>query len=314
MDQLALLCGLRCSDPSPPTQPPFTKCGYATLSQPGMLERLLQATDLPANHGANPAYLECGPTLQYRKLASPSIVPEAYQSIMDDYLMQLETNGVKVTLVSDDLVNSGGPPSAQFSGTFQTPAINPMISNTDPVVLQLDGNDSDHTVIYLTTTALNGQTVFRSDSDGGMYIYQNGSLVAGDQHLNWITNPPALGQEVSSVVRNLLTAMNLGQIKYGPGAVYDQSKPRTWQPAYTGEYYNSYNKFIVDNSNSYGMPYSDAAHSKVQYFSSGNATLDLHVLDPSDPSTITYFDGNPLSDPGLLEEVVSILFRRLRTR
>lgn len=306
VDQLAMLCGMKCSDPSPPTNPAFTKCGYAALSQPLMLQGLLQACNLPANTSTNVAYLQCGPSLQYRKLASPSIAPAAYQKIMNDYLAQLAQNTVTVKLFSDDLRSIGGPASVTFTGKFQTPKINSAISTTNPVVLTLVGNDTAKTTIYLTTIALNGQTIFRSDSDGGMYIYQNGQPVAGAQnvHLNYSSPSPGyFGKEISSVVRNLLTAMNLGEIAYTKNATYDQSNSSTWVPAYSGKYSNTFNKFIVNSSNSYGMPYSDAAHSKVQYFSSGNATLQLHALAPNDSSTYTYYDGKISSNSEFLREL-----------
>lgn len=314
VDQLAMLCGIKCTDPSPPTNPPFTKCGYAALSQPLMLQGLLQACNLPANTTTNSAYLQCGPSLQYRKLASPSIAPAAYQKIMNDYLAQLALNTVSLKLQSDDLQGSGGPPSVTFTGKFQAPRINPVISSTNPVMLTLIGNDTAQTTIYLTSVGLNGQTIFRSDSDGGMYIYQNGAPVAGAQnvHLNWSSPPPGyFGQEISSVVRNLLTAMNLGEIAYTKNAIYDQTNSSTWLPAYSGKYYNTFNKFIVNSSNSYGMPYSDAAHSKVQYYSSGNATLQFHALAPNDASTFTYYDGRVTTNPEFLRELPLWLLGRL---
>lgn len=314
VDQLAMLCGMKCADRSPPTNPAFTKCGYAALSQPLMLQGLLQACNLPANPTTNPAFLQCGPSLQYRKLASPSIAPSAYQKIMDDYLAQLALNTVTVKLLSDDLQSIGGPPSVTFTGKFQAPKINGAISTTNPVMLTLVGNDAARTTIYLTNVGLSGQTIFRSDSDGGMYIYQNGLPVAGGQnvHLNWSSPPPGyLGQEISSVVRNLLTAMNLGEIAYTKNATYDQSNSGTWIPAYSGKYYNSFNKFIVNSSNSYGMPYSDAAHAKVQYYSSGNATLQLHALAPNDATTFTYYDGRITTNSEFLRELPLWLLGRL---
>jgi hypothetical protein len=311
VDQLAMLCGLQCNNNGPPPagSPTFTKCGYNTVGQPLLLAGLLKACNLPANTNTNSAYLACGPSLQYRKLASPSIITAPYQSIMDNYLTQLANNGVKVTFVSDDLVSIGGPASVNFSGTFGVPTINPSINSTDPIVLTLTGDDSDKTVIYLTNQGLNGTSVFQSDSSEGMYVYQNGVQKADNVHLNWASPPPGyLGQEVSSVVRNLLTSMNLGEIKYSKNAVYNQNYPVTWAKAYSGKYYNFYNKFIVERSNSYGMPYSDAAHAKVQYYSSPNATIDLHALAPLDPLTFKYYDASSATSNAVVRELGTLVF------
>lgn len=312
VDQLALLSGMRCQDPAPPpgVTPQFSKCGYASLGQPLLLSGLLQACNLRANPTTNKAYRPCGPNLMYSKLCSPSIVPEPYEGIMRNYLQALASNKVTVKFVSDDLTGIGGPGPVQFTGVFNRPAVVPGIATTQPIVLTLTGDDT--TIIYLTATALNGQTIFKSDSQGGMYVYQNNQLIGNNVDLNWLSSSSQFpSQEVSSVIRNLLTAMNLGEIAYTPNAVYDQSNSNTWVPAYTGAYYNSFNKFIVNSSNSYGMPYSDAAHSKVQFYSSPNATIDLHALNPHDPFTCLYYYGSLASNPEFRREVQVLLLGQL---
>ena len=66
------------------------------------------------------------------------------------------------------------------------------------------------------------------------------------------------------------------------------------------KYENKYNKYVVSNSNSYGMAYSDAAHAKVQFLTSGNVTVDLHVFGASNEATGNYYNAHykpPVSPP-----------------
>ena len=306
VDAVGMLCGLTC--------PEFSGgkcCGYNTTSQTEFVTNILKASGLDDN---SPAYKKCGPKLEYGKVLSPTLAPQAYNNVMAKYLAQLEAMGINVVLSSDPLQNYstcgqsiGGPAAVKFTGKFQPAA---KVDGVDNVILKLAGQDADKTAIYLTTTALNGTSAFAADSDGGVYVYQGKNLVGNNVHLNWGTTcadipaPPkpvpaalktklALQAQVSSIIRNLITAMNLGEIPYTkPGQTYDQNDPKTWVPAYTGEYSNLYNQYVVTHSNSYGMPYSDAAHSKVQYHSSGNSTVQLHLLGAKDPKTATYFNTN----------------------
>ncbi|MEK6260351.1 MAG: hypothetical protein AABP62_17165 [Planctomycetota bacterium] len=306
VDSVGMLCGMTC--------PEFSGgkcCGYNTTSQTDFVTNILKASSLDDKSSA---YMKCGPKLAYGKVLSPTLAPQAYHGVMARYLAQLEAKGINVVLSSDPLQNYstcgqqiGGPGAVKFTGKFQPAA---KVDDVDNVILKLAGQDADKTTIYLTTTALNGTSAFAADSDGGVYVYQGKTLVGNNVHLNWGTpcsDIPALPKpvpaalktklalqaQVSSIIRNLITAMNLGEIPYAKeGQTYDQNDPKTWVPAYTGEYSNLYNQYVVTHSNSYGMPYSDAAHSKVQYHSGGNSTVQLHLLGAKDPKTATYFNTN----------------------
>ncbi|NQY10712.1 MAG: hypothetical protein HRT71_14525, partial [Flavobacteriales bacterium] len=55
------------------------------------------------------------------------------------------------------------------------------------------------------------------------------------------------------------------------------------------EYINSWNKFITDNSDSYGMAYSDGTHAKVQFHPLVDGTIDCHILKQDDAKTKDYW-------------------------
>ncbi|HBM16339.1 MAG TPA: hypothetical protein DD381_08380, partial [Lentisphaeria bacterium] len=228
---------------------------------------------------------------KFSKLLGSTVCPQAYSSKYSEYLKALRENIIEVTFYSDDMSNDkvhikNNPyilwPNTAFNGSFYDAATVDGINN---VILKLTSQDeSTMTTIYLTTDALNGNTVVQSNSSKGMYVRGPegcNDKDANNVSLNWTGKTPATTTQfqawVDSVTRGLLCDLNLGLIPVAPkDDHYDQNNQKTWDKS--GKYANRYNQYIVNNSNSYGMAYSDAAHSKVQFVTTGNVLADVYLF------------------------------------
>ncbi|MCX6993040.1 MAG: FG-GAP-like repeat-containing protein [Kiritimatiellaeota bacterium] len=246
-----------------------------------------------------------------------------------DYLCMLESNRVpvclKANLPSTDTGHFTGanPPDwtnrvaalgttpASFVGTFQlqsavdvTPPI-PGPGLTDEIVLVLS-NATCGVVLYYSTDGINPGTTYRNDSDGGLWVRYCTDTNAGtwawvmtNRHLNCVTagNPSLFEDWVASLANKACYSLNAGLIPTNSNPInvytfsgYDTLVPtetNTWKyPPYE---VNMYNNIIVNNSDSYGMGYSDAnpfgAKKVVQQTEKDGAIVELHLLDPdADPT------------------------------
>ncbi|MFH0878816.1 MAG: hypothetical protein V2A34_03805 [Lentisphaerota bacterium] len=209
---------------------------------------------------------------------------------------------------------SGGT-NAPFTGHFQPAAPVTLAPTGGPgtnyyVVLILTNHET-LTELYYATNAINPSTIYQNESDGGLWVRYCTDTNAGgtwewvmtNRHLNCVTphtsnSAPSLFEDwVASLANRLCFSMNAGLIptNSNPAQVFTISgnaalvamETNTWQsPRYK---VNTYNAVIVENSDSYGMAYSDANTEKgakvvVQTRTNG-AIVELHILSPNaDPS------------------------------
>ncbi len=271
-----------------------------------------------------------------------------------DYLYRLESNSVpmclKANIPSADTnhftganpvgwqarVAALGTTPASFTGKFQwksavtvTPPI-PGPGLTDEIVLVLS-NATCGVVLYYSTDGINPGTTYRNDSDGGLWALYCTDLNAGtwewvmtNRHLNCVTaGDPSLFEDwVASLANKVCYSLNAGLIptNSNPTSVYTFSgydnllptETNTWEyPPYE---VNLYNNVIVNNSDSYGMGYSDAnpfgAKKVVQQTEKDGAIVELHLLNPSNDPTpsdailpvVGDFDGDGKHDPAIYQE------------
>ena len=269
-----------------------------------------------------------------------------------NYLYQLESNSVplllKANLPSSDTNHFTGanPPDwqnrvaalgttpASFTGKFQWQSavdVNPPIPGpglTNEIVCVLS-NAACGTVLYYSTDGINPGTTYRNDSDGGLWVRYCTDFDAGtwiwvmtNVHLNCVTvgNPSFFEDWVASLANKICYSLNAGLIptNSNPANVYTFSgdtalvpqETNTWQyPPYE---VNMYNNIIVNNSDSYGMGYSDAnpfgAKKVVMQTQKNGAVVELHLLDPDiDPTPedsvsvplAADFDGDAKADPAV---------------
>lgn len=323
VDQLGMLCGLKSNDPG------LIKAGYnkdGNSFTKALLDKLAEEEVDVKSIAVN-----CGPDLKYIKLLGPTIRPEAYSEMYNRYLDNLTAGEVNVTLWSDALPVAGSSyrswkdndwQSSEFTGHFSPPAdVNVGDVLIKDVILQLT-NDLYNTRIYLTKSALSGKSIVSGDSDGGMYVTCNDEIIndssvspalnSANVHLNWVGNSPAETYRfqawVDSVTRELLVALNCGRIAVTPGAYYSQKDEYTWVPEKDRVYENPYNQYIVANSNSYGMSYSDGAGGKVQYLTGPDVVVDLYLLGPDNQDTSKYYDSSDQSYNGPTQYEVAFGF------
>ena len=268
-----------------------------------------------------------------------------------DYLYRLESNGVpvclKANLPSTDTNHFTGanPPDwqnrvatlgttpASFTGNFQwksSVVVNPPIPGpglTNEIVLVLS-NEACGTVLYYSTDGINPETTYRNDSDGGLWVLYCTDIDAGtwewvmtNRHLNCVTagNPSLFEDWVASLANKVCYSMNAGLIptNSNPANVYTFSgfddlvptETNSWEyPPYE---VNMYNNVIVNNSDSYGMGYSDAnplgVKKVVRQTEKDGAIVELHLLDPDTGPISTNaavwndYDGDGKSDLAVFE-------------
>jgi|GEM_PF-6642847 len=269
-----------------------------------------------------------------------------------DYLCRLESNSVplllKANLPSSDTNHFTGanPPDwqnrvaalgttpASFTGKFQwqsavdvTPPI-PGPGLTNAIVLTLS-NAACGTVLYYSTDGINPGTTYRNDSDGGLWVSYCTDFHAGtwiwvmtNVHLNCVTpgNPSFFEDWVASLANKVCYSLNAGLIptNSSPANIYTFSGDSALVPQETNSWQyppyevNMYNNIIVNNSDSYGMGYSDAnpfgAKKVVMQTQKNGAVVELHLLDPDiDPTPEDAlsvplagdFDGDARADPAM---------------
>ncbi|HBM15812.1 MAG TPA: hypothetical protein DD381_05655 [Lentisphaeria bacterium] len=314
VDNVGLLCGVKLKDEGNKNQ--VQTFGY-NASQCEFLGHLIKACKL---NGRSAAYGTCHskktPPLIYHFLRGPTICPESYDKMYQEYLDKLIDSGTMVTFTTDDLsTNKSYIPDShgtkwiptKFIGNFCPPTTmkSPDGTKISDVILLLKAIPNDDMPskeftspvhIYIITTALNSENIVKGDSKGGVYVYADSAIcdspVNKDVNLNWVgtdsSSTTRFQQWCDTVMsRGLICSLNCGEIS-DTGMAYDNMDPSTYSPRCQKEFSNPYNTFIVNNSNSYGMAYSDAAHSKVQYVTTPNVTADVHIFGSNDP-TIRYF-------------------------
>lgn len=313
VDQVGLVCGVEFSD--------GTHCGYGKTANE-LISGLISACGLKADTSAKVSITGSDGNT-YKKLWGPTVgsVSSQYSSAYDAYIKAIKDNVTKLTINSDSTI--GSPHcgtqlgSFKFTGYFGVPELMPAGSsiNTQDIVAYFEAVDcpakGEITYIYLTKEALNGGTIMSGSSAGGMYVYpayeyanpttpsqmEKGGW-ANDVSLNWtatganaVADTTCFQAMISSVGRDLVTAMNLGYIGVSSAHndfVYQDTS--TYASAATqSEYINQWNKYITDNSDSYGMAYSDGTHAKVQFHPPVDGTIDCYILTQDDPNTDTYW-------------------------
>jgi hypothetical protein len=325
VDQVGLVCGAKFSD--------GTHCGYGETANE-LISGLINGCGLSADTSAKVSIKGTDGTT-YKKLWGPTVaqVSSQYSGAYDAYIKAIKDNITKLTFNADSTI--GSPHcgtqlgSFKFTGYFGAPKMMPAgssITDMNDIVASFEAIDcpkkGDITYIYLTKEALNGGTIMSGSSSGGMYVYpafeyanpttpskiEKGGW-ANDVSLNWtatgvnaVKDTTCFQAMISSVGRDLVTAMNLGYIgvtKKHNDFVYQDAT--TYASAETQKkYINEWNKYITENSDSYGMAYSDGTHAKVQFHPPVNGTIDCFVLSQDDPSTDTYWSKYvaPKTKPG----------------
>lgn len=313
VDQIGLFCGIKFSDGE--------TCGYGLPAKdfiPGMEKACSLAKGTSAKVSINATD---GNT--YSKLWGPTVptVTSQYSGTYDTYLKAIKANGTSITIKADSTIGSPHSgtqfPSFTFVGSFSEPATLPQGSTLkkSDVILWFKAEDCTSkgitTYIYFTSDAINGGTIMSGNSPKGMYVYPafeyadptNPSTIdkggwAEDVPLNWtatgsnaVKDTTCFQAMISSVGRDLITALNLGYIGVTPAHnafVYGDASTYASQST-QDTYINRWNKYITDHSDSYGMAYSDNAHAKVQFNPPIDGTIDCYILKQDDPDTKNYY-------------------------
>lgn len=315
VDQVGLLCGIKFGKGE--------KCGYA-LPANDFISGLEKICGLEAD---TPAKVEITATdgKTYTKLWGPTVskkITSEYNKLYIDYLSALANNGTQVTITADNTLNdtahSGTKlPAIKFTGAFGEPDSIPSGSSLQKsdVVLWFKSENwapqNAPTYIFFTKDAINSDTILSGNSASGMYVfpafeYPNPTKQddikkggwAENVSLNWcategdvIKNTTRFQAMISSVGRDVITALNLGYMGIDEAKknfVYPDNKETYAPQATQDKYSNKWNKFITDNSDSYGMAYSDGAHAKVQFFPPIDGTIDCYILKQDDADTKTF--------------------------
>lgn len=322
VDQVGLFCGMEFPEIGA-TNP--GRCGYGKTAD-GMISGIIDACNLGAD---TPAKITITGTdnKSYSKLWGPTVasVASEYIKIYTEYIKEIKTNGTVLNILSD--VTKGSPHAGtqleafSFQGEFGAPSFDLptgcTIAKSD-IVAWFKGKengknpaDPDETYIFLTEDGLNADTIASGNSAGGMYIYpafeyadpQDQKTIkkggwANNVSLNWtatgdkaVSETTCFQAAMSSVIRNLIISMNKGYI-----GVTSKTKNFTYndQSTYASEanqqkYLNEWNNYITDNSDSYGMAYSDGAKAKVQFHPTADGTIDCYVFSQDDKDTINYW-------------------------
>ncbi len=228
-----------------------------------------------------------------------------------------------------------GNTRAAFTGRFHPPsavAVHPPLPGpglTDKIVLVLS-NAACRVMLYYSIDAINPGTTYRNDSDGGLWVRYCTDIHANtwewvmvNRHLNCVTpgNPSFFEAWVASLANRLCYSINAGLIptNSNPAHVYTFSgndalvhtETNTWQsPPYS---VNMYNDIIINNSDSYGMGYSDAnpfgVRKVVRQTKRDGAIVELRLLNPGAAPTPGHvsaafaadFDGDRKADPAVYD-------------
>ncbi|MGB5929259.1 MAG: hypothetical protein WBH03_13855 [Cyclobacteriaceae bacterium] len=309
VDQVGLCCELELSDGN--------KCGYGESAN-DMIAGLKTACDLAADTSAEVTLTGTGGNT-YTKLWGPPVasVSDQYSAAYDDYIEALKHNNTKLSITSDSTIGSTHCGTQlkpfNFTGYFGSPKSmpdgNPI--DKDEVVLWFEGADCPSagktTHVYFTKDAINGGTIMSGNSNGGMYIYpafeyadsKDQSTIkkggwASNVSLNWTATGAQAVQDttcfqamISSVARDLITAMNMGYIGVTPPKDdFTYGDKTTYATAANQKkYINRWNESITSHSDSYGMAYSDAAHQKVLFNPVPGSVIKCYVL-PQDEASV----------------------------
>ncbi|MCF7791837.1 MAG: hypothetical protein K9L78_03855 [Victivallales bacterium] len=160
--------------------------------------------------------------------------------------------------------------------------------------------------VYIVKDVWNRETINKADTDGGLYIRTNYPLPSSvpgfyhdgkqygvnDRHINWKavsgSDQPVYCKNVTALLRDLMVGFQLGKVN-PEGTSYTSPSDNTPVYKYGG---NLYNKFIMDNSDSYGNPYSDNAANGGQVLYNPKSSFSLHILSPNDPDTGKWYQKN----------------------
>ncbi|HBA86387.1 MAG TPA: hypothetical protein DCZ95_20090 [Verrucomicrobia bacterium] len=338
VDWVGMLCGVRCITGGHPHA--TWQIGYNKKSSEliGMITNLYQ---FDAAQAANVMMTSNVWSNTWIKLMAPNIQHDEYayspsgKSNLVDYMYRLQSNGVPIVLKanrpSNDPAHFNGPNPihwtnriaalnnnpAVFIGRFHSATqlmVNPMLpgpGQTNQIVLVLT-NDACKTEIYYSVDGVNPATIYRNDSDAGLWVRYCTDTNANtwvwlmtNRHLNCVstTNPSLFEDWIASLANKLCYSLNAGLIPtnsnptqvftFSGDAALVHSETNTWQsPPYQ---VNMYNNTIVQNSDSYGMGYSDGnpfgGEKVVVQTKNDGAVVELHLLAPdADPSE--YYSGN----------------------
>ncbi|MFA0964470.1 hypothetical protein AB9P05_21870 [Roseivirga sp. BDSF3-8] len=316
VDQVGLFCGIGFADGS--------TCGYGKTAN-DMISGIITACGLGEDTKAKKT-LTGSDNKTYAKLWGPTLpaVSALYANVYDGYISAITANDTNLTINSDSTEGSNHAgtqlPSLKFTGKFGAPETMPAGSpvSKEDVVLHMTSETckaiGEPVQIYFTKEGINGGTIMSGSSAGGMYVYpafeypdpkdQSKILKGGwasDVSLNWtatgtnaVQNTTCFQAMVSSVGRDIVTAMNMGYIGvtaakenfvYGNSATYATE-------ANQEKYINKWNRYITSHSDSYGMAYSDAAHQKVQFHPAVGSTITCYIFGQDDPETTSYWSEN----------------------
>jgi len=325
VDQVGLFCGMTFSEVGAKTQ---GKCGYGKTAD-DMISGLITACNLGSDTTAKVSITGTdGKT--YEKLWGPTVpgIQEQYNKIYAEYISEINSNGTILNIDSDSTI---GSPHAgtqlekfTFSGKFAQPDFDLPTGcpiEKSQIVAYFKGTengkkpaDASETYIFLTAEGLNANTIASGNSSGGMYVYpafeyadpkDQSKIIKGgwasDVSLNWTADTFAqttcFQAAISSVIRNLIVSMNKGFIGVSPkkaNFTYDDSATYASE-ATQQKYQNEWNNYITNNSDSYGMAYSDGAKAKVLFNPTPDGTIECYIFGQSDKETVNYWSAAQLA-------------------
>ncbi len=326
VDQVGLLCGVEFLDSD--SKPTGKTCGYGETATK-FIDGLAKACNLVDGTSAKVSITGTDSNT-YTKLWGPTVpeVTSQYNKAYDDYIIALTNNKTNITIVSD---NTKGSPHGgtqlephTFTGQFGQPDFDmpagAAIKKSD-VVLWFKCTEpfdstkkTEDTYIFVTKDGMNGGTIMSGSSAGGMYIYpafeyanpkKQSEIIKGgwanDVSLNWtatgvnaVADTTCFQALIDSVIRDLITAMNLGYIGVTAETInFTYRDDGTYASAATqAKYMNEWNQYITSNSDSYGMAYTDGTHAKVQFHPDVNGGLNCYVFGQDDADTSKYWSKN----------------------
>ncbi|MFD2565768.1 hypothetical protein [Pseudotenacibaculum haliotis] len=319
VDQVGLLCGVEFLDSKGSKT---GTCGYGETAN-DMISGLISACSLATDTSAKVSLTGTDGNT-YTKLWGPTVpeVTSQYKGTYDDYITKITENGTTINIQSDSTKGSphGGTQldAFNFTGKFGAPDFDMPtgcpIEKSD-VVVWFTSDDctkkGDTTYIFCTKDAINGGTIMSGNSPSGMYVYpafeyadpSDQSKIkkggwANNVSLNWtatgvnaVADTTCFQAMISSVLRDLVTAMNLGYIGISEDTndfTYKDNSTYASQ-ATQDKYMNEWNNYITSNSDSYGMAYSDGTHAKVQFHPAADGSINCHIFGQDDADTKNYW-------------------------